>query len=58
MFKQFYHAPFNAKIKATFLLSNTLISAYEEFLQYSYLKNKILLDVEEFLQSFKGEHFK
>lgn len=58
MFKQFYHAPFNSKIKATFLLSNTLISAYEEFLQYSYLKNKILLDVEEFLQSFKGEYFK
>lgn len=56
MFKQFYHPNFNAKIKATFLLGPNLIRGYEEFIQYSYLQNKILLEVDEFLSSQK-EYF-
>lgn len=55
MFKSFYNAGFNPKIKATFLLGSNLIKGYEEFIQYSYLKNKILLDVNQFLKSTKKE---
>ena len=55
MFKQFYNTCFDAKLKATFLLGQNLIRGYEEFSQYSYLQNKILLDVDQFLASPKKE---
>lgn len=57
MFKQFYSSVFNSKIKATFLLGRNLINGYEEFLTYSYLENKILLDIDTFLNSDQ-ERFK
>lgn len=49
MFKMFYNPDFNTQIKSTFLLGQNLIRAYEEFDRYSHLKNKILLDVDNFV---------
>ncbi len=49
MFTNFYQSSFDAKLKSTFLLSNSLTHGYEEFLQYSYLNKKILLDINNFI---------
>ena len=53
MFKYFYSSSYDAKIKATFLLGTSLLQGYKEFSQYSYLKEKILLDTNEFLTDNK-----
>lgn len=49
MFKLFCSSKFNSKIKSTFLLGQNLIKGYEEFLRYSYLDKKKLLDINDFL---------
>jgi hypothetical protein len=53
MFRHFKPEGFTSKLKSNFIQSRTLLQAYEEFLNYSYLNNKILLDVNEFLNSEK-----
>ena len=53
MFKTFSMHGTEDKIKGTLMQSNSLYNAYKEFLQYSYLNNKILLDVTTFLKSNK-----
>lgn len=50
MFKKFHTSDFNSKLKSTFLLGNSLVHGYEEFINYSYLPNKILLDVNKFIK--------
>lgn len=50
MFKTFYSPAFTSKFKSTFLLGNNLIRGYEEFIDYSHLQEKILLDVDKFIQ--------
>jgi hypothetical protein len=53
MFQKFFVKSFDNRIKGVFLKAPTLYDGYKEFLRYSYLNNKILLDVNNFLTSSK-----
>lgn len=48
-----FYFPHSFKIHTTFLLGHNLTLGYKEFIEYSYLENKILLDITNFLD--KGE---
>lgn len=54
MFQKFFIKNFDSNIKGVFLKAPTLYDGYKEFLRHSYLNNKILLDVNNFLTSNKG----
>lgn len=53
MFNDFFMTCFTEPLKGVLLKSQTLYEGYKEFLKYSYLDNKILLDVNNFLTSNK-----
>lgn len=47
MFKKFHISSFQDKIKGTFLQAPNLLKGYKEFINYSYLNNKVILDINE-----------
>lgn len=51
MFRDFYGSRFSSHFNSTLLQSPSLIHGYEEFLHYSYLNKKILVDADVFIQS-------
>lgn len=49
MFENFYFPHTTNDLKTTFLLEKNITLGYKEFFKYSYLHNKILLDIDTFL---------
>lgn len=49
MYQFFKGEGFESKLKVNFLQATSLLNGYKVFLQYSYLNNKILLDVDNFI---------